>query len=132
MRRALIGGGFATMGVFSGRVGNAAVRDDGAATRRTGWAGLHDQGGKRPENAQAAWLALALEVYRGHDRIFSTPVQFDQAYLKALRRLLDGLPALRGLLGNVYLEPADRAYVEDLVARLERFAPDARRGNPPK
>jgi hypothetical protein len=79
--------------------------------------------GHRPENAEAAWLALALEVYRGYDRVFNAPAQYDRAYLKALNRLLDSLPALRGMVGNVYLEPADRAYVEDLVARVERFCP---------
>jgi hypothetical protein len=85
--------------------------------------GVADEAAHLPENQQMAWLGLALEVYRSHDRVFSTPVQYDKAYLKALRRLLESLPALRGMMGNVFLSAADRAYVEDLVARIERFCP---------
>jgi predicted nucleic acid-binding protein len=74
-----------------------------------------------PENARAAWLTLALDVYRSHDRIFSAPVPAGTAFTKALRRLRAGLSALRQMAENPYLQPREQAYVEDLIRRIERW-----------
>lgn len=63
---------------------------------------------------------FALEIYRGHDRIFSGPRLPRRTYDLALRRLKAALPSLRLMQSDPLLEAEDRAYLADLVRRVER------------
>ncbi len=87
------------------------------------------KGRRRPDGAllsptqRMAWRSLAIEVYRAHDKLFSSSDCSRQAFTMALRRLRAALPSLREMMHDSLLERADREYVEDLVRRLERWSP---------
>ncbi len=70
-----------------------------------------------------AWRSLAIDVYRAHDKLFSSDDCSRQAFSMALRRLRAALPSLREMMHDSLLERADREYVADLVRRLERWSP---------
>jgi hypothetical protein len=77
-----------------------------------------------PAAQRVAWRTLAIEVFREHDRVFSDPASSRSDSAGALRRLRAALPSLRQMMNDAMMEVDDRAYVEELVNRVERACLD--------
>jgi hypothetical protein len=86
-------------------------------------AGKRSKGILLSPTQRVAWRSLAIEVFRSHDRIFSSGDRSHQSFGMALRRLRSALPSLREMAQDQLLDPADRAYAADLLRRVERWSP---------